>query len=245
MINDEYIKLPRLYVDEELKDNALIPLATEQAHYLKNVLRQKIGDSIRIFNGRDGEWHACLQDIGKKSVTIQITARLKEQPPPPAPLILAFAPVKKARLDFLIEKATEIGVTALQPVLTRYTENRKLNMDRVRRQITEAAEQCERLDIPVLQDAYSLDEFLAYADKDHPVLACIERQDAPPISDVADHGATTLLVGSEGGFSPEEKEDILARQTIKPVRLGPHILRAETACLYALTSIIEKRSQNT
>lgn len=227
----EFFKLPRLYADHDLTEGACIPLADGQAHYLNAVLRHKPGDALRLFNGRQGEWLAKIGDLSKKSGTALLQQQIHPQPTEVRRLHLIFAPIKKHRMDWLIEKAVELGATDLHPVLTQNTEVRKINEERLRQQIFEAAEQCERFIIPALHPLEKLETKLAAWPKDTSVLACLERFDARPLAYTPDPVA--LLIGPEGGFTSEEKERIAA--TCDPVTLGETVLRCETAAAVGLT----------
>lgn len=230
------IKCQRLCVDGELKNGSTVSLDQAHVHYLKNVMRMPEGAHIRVFNGRDGEWLAGINYEGKKSASLHLEEKLAAQPDIKRRVCLVFAPIKKARMDFLIEKAVELGAHELQPVLTQNTEVRVIKEDRIRQQIREAAEQCERLDIPALSPLISLHNYIAQR-QDSPVLACLERQDTPHISDVIVQmeGDVAVLVGPEGGFTAEEMSFIEKTGNIRPVSLGRNVLRSETACLVALS----------
>lgn len=232
---DETFKLPRLFVENSLKQNGVIDLEPAQAHYLVNVLRRNEGDKVRVFNGKHGEWLCTLSIHSKKSATACLIQQLLEQPVLTRRIHLLFAPIKKQRNDWLIEKAVELGVTDFHAILTQNTEVRKIKEDRLKAQIFEAAEQCERLEIPILHPVQKWDRLLSKWDKDIPVLSCIERYDAKPIADIAHNHIESdiaILVGPEGGFTKEERE-ALAKQSI-PVSLGNTILRCETAVVKAL-----------
>lgn len=235
IMTDHITKLPRLYSDQDLKDGGLVHLPKEQAHYLKNVLRKSEGDGLRLFNGRDGEWLGALQSPGKKEADVLLQQELRPQPPPRRAVHLLFAPIKKARMDMLVEKAVELGVSDLHPVITAHTEVRKLNMERVRAQIIEAAEQCERLDIPRLHDPLALDTVLR-GWSGAKIFAALERAEAGHIAltDFED-GPMAFLVGPEGGFSVAESDMLAGHSAVVPVSLGGEILRAETASLMCLS----------
>ena len=237
MNKDEYFKLPRLFTPYDLQDQTLIPLETGQAHYLYNVLRRKNGDAVRLFNAKHGEWLASLQDLGKKSGNAHLTEQLKRQPEQQRQIHLLFAPIKKHRMDWLVEKAVELGVTDFHPVITQNTEVRKINAERITQQIFEAAEQCERFMIPVLHNIKKLDNLLYDWPQERPILACIERYKAQAIQTIPleTNQDVAFLIGPEGGFTAEEKNTI-AENTIA-VHLGKTILRCETAVVKALSLI--------
>ena len=234
MISEEVIKLPRIYVEDDLHDGAALALGRDQAHYLCTVLRGRAGDSVRLFNGRDGEWLGTIETTGKKDTTLRLTRKLKDQPPAPRPVHLYFAPIKKARMDWLIEKAVELGATHLHPVLTQNAEVRAINEDRIRSQITETTEQCERLDMPQL---FPLRPFLT-AIGDSNIFACVERMNLKPLEKtIPENSAVSFLIGPEGGFTATEKEKLLALKNVTPLSLGSRILRSETAAIAALCKV--------
>lgn len=225
-------KAPRLYCNAPLGQDITAPLADDQSHYLLNVMRRNDGDIIRVFNGCDGEWSAQLVKTGKKAAALRCLEMLQPQYTPQYKTHLFFAPIKKDRLAFLIEKSVELGVTDLHPVLTDRTENRNLNFDRLEKQMIEAAEQCERTDIPVLHDIAVL---ASVSDATFPVMAAIERDDAVPfmpVRTVPEHCG--FLIGPEGGWTEGEVAFLHQCATIHPVNLGRRILRAETAVTYML-----------
>ncbi len=226
-------KLPRLYVDRDLQPGQTLAFPEAQAHYLRNVLRQSPGDGLRLFNGRDGEYRAVLDSVDKKSVTARCETLIRPQQDTIFSIHLFFAPIKKARLDFLIEKAVELGATHLHPIITQNTEIRVLNEDRLRLQIVEAAEQCERMDIPVLSPLQKLEDLPQFWTGET-ILACIERHDAQPLKTETAHA---ILIGPEGGFTESETAFLNSLDFIRPVSLGPRILRSETAVCAALSLI--------
>ncbi|MBI4031743.1 MAG: 16S rRNA (uracil(1498)-N(3))-methyltransferase [Proteobacteria bacterium] len=234
MTDDKVIKLPRLYVDSDLNAGAEITMAGDQAHYLRNVLRLRTGDGARLFNGRDGEWRGTVVAEDKKRISMRIETRLREQPSSPPETHLYFAPIKKARMDWLIEKAVELGATHLHPVLTQNTEVRGLNEDRIRAQIVEAAEQCERMDVPVL---FSLKPMFSCL-PGMPLLACLERAGGARLKEsVPTAGPVAFLVGPEGGFTAEEKEKLQSSPHVTAISLGDRILRSETAAVMVLCAV--------
>jgi 16S rRNA (uracil1498-N3)-methyltransferase len=234
-MNDQaYFKLPRLYSAEDLKGVEDVTLLPEQAHYLKNVLRRKEGDNIRLFDGLNGEWLASLSFSGKKSASAKLERQLQPQPEKTRRIHLAFAPIKKHRLDWLVEKAVELGVTDLHPVLTQNTEVRKINSERMAAQIFEAAEQCERFEIPTLHPLYDLTAFLAQWSADVTLFSCLERYEGVN-KPTPQKESFAILIGPEGGFTAEEKK-LVAVQT-HPITLGDTVYRCETAAIKALVLI--------
>jgi len=232
----ENYTLPRLYVEADLSPGKDIALPKEQAHYLINVLRKHEGDHIRVFNGRDGEWRAEIRSASKRSTALQVTKKLRE--PQTAPDIwLCFAPVRKHRNTFIIEKATELGVARLMPVVTKRTQFPKLKLGKMRLQIIEAAEQTERLDLPKADVPISLIEMLSGWDKKRTLIFADETGDAATAQEVLTDlkGPAAILIGPEGGFDPKERDMLRSKPYITPVSLGPRILRADTAALSLLT----------
>jgi len=232
----ENYTLPRLYVEADLSPGKDIALSKEQAHYLINVLRKHEGDHIRVFNGRDGEWRAEIRSASKRSTALQVTKKLRE--PQTAPDIwLCFAPVRKHRNTFIIEKATELGVARLMPVVTKRTQFPKLKLGKMRLQIIEAAEQTERLDLPKADVPISLIEMLSGWDKKRTLIFADETGDAATAQEVLKDlkGPAAILIGPEGGFDPKERDMLRSKPYITPVSLGPRILRADTAALSLLT----------
>lgn len=223
----------RLFISEGLHEGREILPPREVSHRLMNVLRLEPGETVGLFNGRDGEWAAVLQPAGKRDVRLAVTHRLKHQPRE-TELRLCFAPIKQPRIDWLVEKATELGATHLSPVITRRTQVPKLRPERLEAIAIEAAEQCERLSVPVIDTPVPLDRLLADWPADRRLLFCDERGDAPLLPLVASAGPVALLIGPEGGFAPEEVAALRAWAGVEPVSLGTRILRAETAALAAL-----------
>lgn len=228
--------LARLYWNAPLSADMHIALPREQAHYLGTVLRKGAGDAIRIFNGRDGEWRAELTDISKRAASLTLKEQLRAPQICPD-VTLCFAPVKKHRTAFIIEKAAELGVRTLQPVITERTQFPKLNLDRARAQAVEASEQTERLDIPVVNPPVKLPQMITNWDAARPIIFADEAGDAPRAIDalktISAHAA--ILIGPEGGFSNAERDMLRTQDFVHPVNLGPRILRADTAALSVLT----------
>lgn len=237
LMSNDLSKSPRLYVSADLQPGASVVLPDHQAHYLKNVMRAETGSSVRLFNGRDGEWHATIESIDKKKAVLASQSQIRTQPPPRRRVHLLFAPIKKARMEWLIEKAVELGATDIHPVITNHTEVRDINAERTRAQIIEASEQCERLDAPVLHDIMSLKSKLGAWDPNIPIMMGLERANASLLkTSVPENGPLAFLIGPEGGWSQEERELPGNLPFLKPVSLGPDILRAETAAAYVLVT---------
>ncbi len=229
-------KLPRLYSTTPLAQGQAIALSPEQAHYFKTVLRRQDGDLVRLFDGKNGEWLCMLSALTKKTGAAVPQKQLRPQPPLAPPLPLFFSPIKKARLEWLIEKAVELGATSLHPVITRNTDRHGLNIEKQRLQIIEAAEQCERLDVPPLHEALPLEKTGAALPSGMTLLAALERCDAPALSSLPVRpGAYALLIGPEGGFTEDEKNFLKSQSYVKSVTLGTSILRSETAVCCGLS----------
>ena len=225
----------RLHVAADLARGAVIDADADQAHYLRSVLRSEPGDRVIVFNGRDGEWSATIGSLSKNNARLAVTDRLRPQTVSPD-VTLCFAPLKKAALDTLVVKAAELGASRLIPVFTDHTDVTRINTERVAANLREAAEQCERLDVPVIDEGIRLDRLLRDWPPDRPILACAARRGAPPISAVAGNlGApAAILVGPEGGFAQRELDLLAELPFVHSVGLGPRILRAETAAITAL-----------
>lgn len=214
----------------------MIDLGPEQARRLASVLRLKSGDKIKLFNGTDGEWAGVIEKLGKSSGQILLETLLRKQITPNGPW-LAFAPVKKNRLDMIIEKATELGVARLIPVITKRTESKRVNLERLHAQTVEAAEQCERMDVPIISEPVKLDGLPAVWPKERKLFVAAERAGAIALTEAVKQnlGPAGVLVGPEGGFEKGELDWILKQPISVGVGLGPRILRAETAAIAALT----------
>jgi 16S rRNA (uracil1498-N3)-methyltransferase len=231
--------LPRLFVEEPLADGAAIALGKAPSLYLATVLRQGVGDEAVLFNGRDGAWRGRLVSAGKRAVSIELVEQIAPQPPP-GDLWYGFAPLKAARLDYVVQKATEMGVSAIQPVLTRFTQVTRVPPERLRANAIEAAEQCEVLNVPEILPAMALDRLVAgWPAAQGGRLLVFADEAAPAGSPVGPLAATAgrpvgLLVGPEGGFAEDERALLMAQPFVVPVSLGPRILRADTAAVAAL-----------
>jgi 16S rRNA (uracil1498-N3)-methyltransferase len=229
----------RLYVPDDLRLGGSLSLAEGQAHYLRNVLRLGPGAALALFNGRDGEWLGRIDGIAKAKCSIVLDAQTRPQREEPD-LWLVFAPVKRARIDYLVEKATELGVAALCPVRTERTVVERVNLERLRANAVEAAEQTERLTVPVIHPPDRLSALISRWPPERRLVVCDERGRAPPIADVVaglrDRPASgaAVLIGPEGGFTETELDGLANLPFVNPVSLGPRVLRADTAALAAL-----------
>ena len=226
--------LPRLYVAPPLGEGVVVTLDGSQANYLGNVLRLKEGADVLLFDGVGGEWLATVAEAGKRRMVLAVIETTRPQESVPD-LTLAFAPVKKGRADWLVEKAVELGVAHLQPVITRRTIVDKLNLERMRSHIVEAAEQCGRTALATIAEPIKLDAFLKALDPARTLYFADETGGEPAASAFAP-GPATILTGPEGGFTPEEGEAIRAAPRAIAISLGPRILRAETAALAAVAA---------
>jgi 16S rRNA (uracil1498-N3)-methyltransferase len=218
----------RLYVDAPLVAGETIAASASQAHYLGTVMRRGPGDEARLFNGRDGEFGACIETIRRDRATLRVERQLRPQTPEPD-LWLVFALLKRDATDLVVQKATELGVAALHPVVTERSNTHRVNEARLASIAIEAAEQSERLTVPQLHPPRPLGALLSDWPSDRRLYVAAERTDAPRIT--PSHGKTALLVGPEGGFTPAELDAMQAHPFVTAVSLGPRILRAETACI--------------
>ena len=229
--------MTRLFIEGDLSGGMAVECGRDQAHYLGHVLRMGPGDPVALFNGRDGEWQAQIDIIGKKSAILAVGRRLRPQAPEPD-LWLVFAPIKRAPLDFLVSKATELGVSALRPAITHRTVVGRVKRERMQANAIEAAEQCERLTVPDIGDARPLSQILAGWPAERRLLFCAEAGEATPINEclqtMENGGPWAVMTGPEGGFDQTELELINKLPNVNAVGLGPRILRADTAALAAL-----------
>ena len=229
-------RLPRLYVAHSLASGVSVGLEAGQAHYLRVVLRLDLGAGVAAFNEADGEWLSRICEIDKNCVRVAVEEQLR-QPETAADLWLLFAPIKRARLDWLVEKATELGVSVLLPVWTARTQAERVNLERLRAHAIEAAEQSERLSIPELRPPEKLERLLASWPRGRRLIVCDETGSGQPLGEAAAQlsaGPTALLTGPEGGFDQRELDAIAKLPFVTRVGLGPRVLRAETAALAAL-----------
>lgn len=226
----------RLFVGAALSGDARVVLEDAQAHYLLHVMRANTGDRVSLFNGRDGEWLARIAEAAKRNCTLVCEKRTRMQDET-LDVWLCFAPIKKTPADYVVQKATELGVRALQPVFTRRTIVTRINEERMKANAIEAAEQSERLTVPEIREAATLDKLLRSWPRERSVLFCDEGGDAQPIAKAAakiETDSVAILTGPEGGFDPAEREAIRSQSFVVPVTLGPRILRADTAALASL-----------
>lgn len=224
----------RLYVDTPLGEGQSVLLSRDQAHYLFGVMRQQVGAFVSLFNGRDGEWQAEVVEAGKRKgilLCTKLTAPLRMPPD----LWLLFAPIKKARTDFIVEKAVEMGARAIAPVITEYTNSERVRQDRLQAHALEAAEQCGATYVPQVQAAGRLDRLLADWDPDRRILFADESRAGTLDALTGAPGPWAILIGPEGGFSSWERETLLKMPQVVPIALGPRILRADTAAVAAMT----------
>ncbi len=234
------MSVSRLFVEADLAAGLEAPLDEAQVHYLRHVMRRPDGAPLLLFNGRDGEWRATFSGRGKKAAVGEVGECTRTQAAEPD-VWLCFAPVKRARIDYIAEKATELGVAVLQPVLTRHTAVERVNVERLRANAVEAAEQTERLSVPEVRLPIDLARLLADWPEGRRLLICDETGGGPPIAealgglDAAARAAPwAIIIGPEGGFAHEELTALRRIKDVMAVGLGPRILRADTAALAAL-----------
>ena len=235
----------RLFVELALAEGATVPLEAAQANYLVNVLRLKAGASILAFNGRDGEWRAELAAAGKKRATLDVVERTREQTAP-GDLEYLFSPLKHARLDYMVQKAVEMGVARLAPVIMARTQAERVNLGRMRANAIEAAEQCGVLNIPEIAEPKKFDSLTRGWKPDRLLVFCDEEADVKdPVAALSSARGgglagplpVSVLVGPEGGFAEDERAVLLKLPNIVRLALGPRILRADTAAVAALTLV--------
>ena len=237
---DHDFRSPRLYVDAPLGEGRAIVLEREHSNYLGNVLRLAAGDNVLVFNGRDGEWRASIAGR-KRPDSLTITAQTRPQDRLPD-LAYVFAPLKHARLDYMVQKAVEMGASRLEPVLTRFTQVSRVNGERMRANVIEAAEQCGILSIATVADPLPLERYLAGRGAERLLVFCDEAAEvADPLEALkagrAGAGGIDVLVGPEGGFAEEERTLLLRQPRTLRLALGPRILRADTAGVAALALV--------
>ncbi len=225
----------RLYVDQPLGPGQSVPLSRDQAHYLFGVMRQGVGAKVALFNGRDGEWLAEVVEAGKRAGLLACVSQAKPLQMPPD-LWLCFAPIKKARTDFIVEKAAEMGAARIVPVMTEFTNAGRVQRDRLQAHAVEAAEQCGGTFVPEVTEAMKFRAVLDGWDDTRAIMFCDEALagEAPGLPEALD-GPTAILIGPEGGFSEAERKRLAGLGHAHAVSLGPRILRADTAAVAAMT----------
>ncbi|MER8584358.1 16S rRNA (uracil(1498)-N(3))-methyltransferase [Mesorhizobium sp. M1338] len=229
-------KMQRLFVPDDLRPDLEFDAGQQQSHYLLHVLRLGEGAEILVFNGRDGEWSAAIVAKTKRAVRLNVSVLQRPQPPLPD-LIYCFAPLKQGRLDYLVQKAVEMGAGILQPVITQHTQVAKPSIDRLRANVVEAAEQCGILAVPQVLEAEKFERLLTGWDKERRLIFCDEDASTNnPLSALraVKENKLGLLVGPEGGFSDDERKMLRALPFVTAIPLGPRILRADTAAVAAL-----------
>lgn len=224
----------RLYVDQALAPGQAVGISADQAHYLFGVMRLSVGDRVLLFNGRDGEWLAQVGMAGKRGGLLQCEALTRPLRAAPD-LWLLFAPIKKARTDFIVEKAVELGVARILPVQTRHTNADRIRQDRLQAHAVEAAEQCGATMVPEVAELAALDPTLTLWNTARTLYWCDETLSGAASSFAGPAGPSAILIGPEGGFADSEKARLRGMGCVRPVSLGPRILRAETAALAAIT----------
>lgn len=231
----------RLFVEGALNKGGVVTLDKDQSHYLVSVMRVKLGAEITLFNGVDGEWLASINEAHKKAVSLTLESQSRTQEKEPD-LWLAFAPIKKGRLDFMVQKATEMGASHLIPMMTQYTNVDRLKIERLRANALEAAEQCDRLQVPTVSDLTKLEQVLKDWPADRMIMFCDEDlsgrsalEALATADDKENPKPWGILIGPEGGFSDAERAMIKSHKNCVVVSLGPRILRADTAAIAALS----------
>ena len=230
----------RIFVPHDLAQGSVVGASEDQAHHLIHVLRLKSGDALRLFNERHGEFRGSIASVTKRAVEIAVHEQIRAQTAEPD-LWLCCAPIKKAHFDFMIEKAVELGVSEIQPILTQRTQIREVNADRVYKMCREAAEQSDRLSVPAIGLPVSLADLIDVFPRDRALIVCAEWGEAMPVHAALSAPAlraftkAAIVTGPEGGFAAEELEKLRQAPNACFVRLGPRILRADTAAIAALT----------
>lgn len=229
----------RLFLEADLRAGAEVPLGRDHTNYVRNVLRLPSGAPLLVFNGRDGEWRAEVKELGRRDAALIVQSQSRPQSPV-GTLEYAFAPLKHARLDYMVQKAVEMGAANLVPVLTRHTQVSRVNLERMRANVIEAAEQCGVLTIPSVHQPQPFERWLSALKSDRTLVFCDEdAETADPVEALRRTASApvTLLIGPEGGFDEAERLVLLARANVVRLSLGPRILRADTAAVAALALV--------
>ena len=229
----------RLFVDADLATGSDVVCSTDQAHYLRQVLRIADGAALLVFNGRDGEWRVAALHDGKRGLVLRIEAATRPQIDGPD-IDYLFAPLKRSRLDYIVQKATEMGVRRLRPVITRRTITERVKADRMRANAIEAAEQCGVLRVPEVAAPRKLHDVLGDWRAERRLIVCDEdaaTSNAIEVLRALPRGPLAVLIGPEGGFAPEERAQLLAKPFVTIISLGPRIMRADTAAVAALALV--------
>lgn len=234
-----YRAMTRIFVESDLAPGLRVQAAAGQAHYLMSVMRLKPGETVAVFNGRDGEFAARIAESRHRVCALEVMESRRPQRTE-SDLWLCFAPVKRARLDYLVEKATELGVSELRPVMTERTAVSRVNLERLHANAIEAAEQSQRLSVPVLHAPVALGKLLAAWGAERRLIVCDETGQSPPIAAALGDLASApraVLIGPEGGFADSELDQLRRLPFVCAVGLGPRVLRADTAALAALAVV--------
>ncbi|MFK7744546.1 MAG: 16S rRNA (uracil(1498)-N(3))-methyltransferase [Roseobacter sp.] len=224
----------RLYVDHPLGQGQSVPVSRAQAHYLFGVMRMAVGGQVLVFDGKSGEWLADITEASKKAGVLTMVRRTRTLQMPPD-LWLVFAPIKKARTDFIVEKAVEMGAARIVPVQTEHTNSGRIQRDRLQAHAVEAAEQCGGTFVPEVAEMIKLDRLLADWQPERKIMFCDEAQAGAVRALPKQAGPWAILIGPEGGFSETERARLARHGQAHPVSLGPRILRADTAAVAAMT----------
>lgn len=241
MVHSDF-RTPRLFVDGPLQPGSTIALDRDRTNYLVSVLRLSDGAAVLAFDGRSGEFRCRLATVSRKAAELSVEEQTRPQPPAPD-LLYLFAPLKHARLDYMVQKAVEMGVGRMCPVLTQHTQASRVNLDRMRANVVEAAEQCGVLHVPAVEEEDRLDRVLARFQAEEPgrrLLFCDEGEDSTnpgPVLARLERGPLAILIGPEGGFSEGERRMLRGLSFVTPIPLGPRILRADTAAVAALAVV--------
>ncbi len=238
-MSDDLHKTPRLYTEQPLQADLQVELEKAQSHYLGNVMRLKPGDQVRLFNGQDGEWLCTVCALSKRGGSLQAERQTRTQSAL-ADIHYYFAPLKHARLDYVVQKASELGATLLQPVRTDRTNVARVKLERMRANAIEAAEQCNLLSVPEVCETVRLGALLDAWDPNRHLIFCDEAAEvASPLAvlEALLPGPAAVLIGPEGGFSPAERQLLLSSQFVTAISLGPRVMRADTAGTAALALV--------